>query len=103
MSVALPGERLAFTLVMVPLQEEERKEEQLCGADDAGYGGRRRNEPTAGGEEDHSWRGVGQDCQFLGQDRLRKGRGFARFSLATGEACFSSISEQKLKIDPSPC
>ena len=61
MSVALPGERLAFTLVMVPLQEEVREEEQLCGADDAGYGGRRRNKSTAGGEEDHSWRGVGQD------------------------------------------
>ena len=68
-SVAVAGERLAFTLVMVPLQEEEREEEQLCEAGGNADGAHHREEPTAGGEEDHSLRGVGQDCQLLGQGR----------------------------------
>ena len=60
-SVAMLGERLAFTPELVPLQEEEREEEQLCEAGGAADGAHHREEPTAGGEEDHSWRGAGQN------------------------------------------
>ena len=62
--VALPAERWAVAPVLGLLQEEEGEEEQLCGAGGAGHGGHHREGPTAGGEDDHSWRGVGQDCQL---------------------------------------
>ena len=75
--VALPAERWAVAPVLGLLQEEEGEEEQLCGAGGAGHGGHHREGPTAGGEEDHSWRGVGRDCHMLDQERLRKGKRFA--------------------------
>ena len=59
--VALPAERWAVAPVLGLLQEEE---EQLCGAGGAGHGGHHREGPTAGGEDDHNWRGVGQDYQL---------------------------------------
>ena len=96
MSVAVPGERLAFTPELVPLQEEEREEEQLCEAGGAADGGHHREEPTAGGEEDHSWRGVGRDWQLQGPgDRLQQQR-----SLVVADLARISWPQWKAKIYP---